>query len=581
MCEALIEHRYPGLSFMMRYTRQLVLITPAEEPQPPHDVELLRVEQVQPKAPRLEDHVVAVVELVDVDRQPRDRGHDRGTHRRIGDHAVLLALPLRRNSYHRGGEIAQELVGEVGLEHTSRYMGTPGSLPARFLAHLQQARLFREPGEALVAVSGGADSVALLDALNGVAQELGLTLVVAHADHGIASESWKVATVVRELAATYRVPFETTELQLGPDTTETAARRARYAWLREVQSRRGAKYVVTAHHEDDQVETIVLRSLRGSAPAGLAGIAARGRGGLVRPLLPFTRRELLAYVAERGLPVYDDPANRDPRHLRSWIRTTLLPLLHERLGPRLRSDLLAQGRHAASDRRAWDRMLDLVPELALRVEGAASFTVARASVCGYDNALSVALLRAAARRVGLVLGPARARQLVALAQRPSGRRLPLGDGWSAEVAFDQLRVGRATEHVVDCALERVWPAGERGTARFGGFDIAWAPASAPARIERATWTTWLDGAGWEVRLPARGDSLVPLGGVGHRPLRRLLMEARVPRSARSRYPVVSRGATILWVPGICRSAEGVPAPGTRAVRLDVIECGSAEADGGA
>jgi len=149
------------------------------------------------------------------------------------------------------------------------------------------------------------------------------------------------------------------------------------------------------------------------------------------------------------------------------------------------------------------------------------------------------------------------------------------------VAFDQVRVGRDANPAVDCALDRIWPTGERGTARFGGFEIAWSPAPAPDQIERATWTTWLDSAAWEVRRPARGDALVPLGGVGHRPVRRLLMEARVPRSARPRYPVVSRGATILWVPGICRSAEGVPAPGTRAVRLDVIECGSAEADGGA
>jgi tRNA(Ile)-lysidine synthase len=460
-------------------------------------------------------------------------------------------------------------------------MTTGASLPARVLAHIRENRLFREPGEALVAVSGGADSVALLDLLSGMIQELGLSLVVSHADHGISSDSRTVGRSVKTLAQKYGLPFELAELNLGPATTETEARRARYAWLRDVQKRRGAKYIVTAHHEDDQVETIVLRGLRGSAPAGLAGIAARGRGGMVRPLLPFSHRELLAYVTERGLPIYDDPANRDPRHLRSWVRTALLPLLNERLGPRLRRDLLAQGRHAANDRRAWDRMLDLLPELALRVEGGSSFAVARTSVCGYDNALSVALLRAAARRVGLVLGPTRARRLVAFAQRPSGRRLPLSDGWSAEVAFDQLRVGRDVDNAVDCALERVWPTGERGTARFGGFEIAWAPASAPAQIERATWTTWLDSAGWEVRRPARGDSLVPLGGVGHRPLRRLLMEARVPRSARPRYPVVSRGATILWVPGICRSAEGVPAPGTRAVRLDVIECGSAESDGGA
>ena len=459
-------------------------------------------------------------------------------------------------------------------------MATTGSLPARVLAHIHEDRLFRTQGEALLAVSGGADSVALLDVLNEIARQLELTLIVAHVDHGIQSDSQTVRRSVASLATKYQLPFEATELQLGPETTETEARRARYAWLREVQKRRGAKYIVTAHHEDDQVETILLRGLRGSAPAGLAGIAGRGRGGLVRPLLPFTRSDLLAHVTARGLPVYDDPANCDPRHLRSWVRTTLLPLLNERLGPRLRSDVLAQGRHAASDRRAWDRILDLVPDLGLRVEGS-SFTVARASACGYDNALSVALLRAAARRVGLVLGPTRAQRIVALAQRPSGRRLALGDGWSAEVAFDQVRVGRDANPAVDCALERIWPTGERGTARFGGFEIAWSPASAPDQIERATWTTWLDSAAWEVRRPARGDALVPLGGVGHRPVRRLLMEARVPRSARPRYPVVSRGATILWVPGICRSAEGVPAPGTRAVRLDVIECGSAEADGGA
>jgi tRNA(Ile)-lysidine synthase len=417
--------------------------------------------------------------------------------------------------------------------------------------------------------------VALLDLLNGMAAELGLRLVVAHVDHGIASDSRTVAQSVKSLAATYGVPFEAGELRLGADATETEARRARYAWLREVQQRRGAKYLVTAHHEDDQVETILLRALRGSATAGLAGIRSTSRGGLVRPLLPFTRVELMEYATARGLSVHDDPANRDPRHLRSWVRATLLPLLTERLGPRLRRDLLAQRRHAVGERRAWDQVLDRMPELALRVKKN-GFTVARASLLGYDNTLSAALLRAAARRVGLILGPAKARKLATLAARPSGRRLSLGDGWSAEVVFDSLRIQR--DPAVDCALERIVPSGEQGSALFGEFEVTWSPATAPPQIERATWTTWVDGAGWEMRPPAPGDSLVPLGGIGHRPLRRLLMEARIPRSARPRYPVISRGETILWVPGICRSAEGVPAPGTRAVRLDVTEHGSAQAN---
>src|SRR5262245_5188371 len=456
-------------------------------------------------------------------------------------------------------------------------MSSTQSLPQRFLTHVGRTRLFREPGEAIVAVSGGVDSVVLLDLLRGHASELGLSIVVAHVDHGISSDSRTVGRSVKTLAEKYRLPFEATELHLGPDASETDARRARYAWLREIQRRRGAKYLVTAHHQDDQIETVLLRTLRGSAPAGLAGIGRRARGGLVRPLLPFTRRELLEYATASNLPVHDDPANRDPRHLRSWVRTTLLPLLSERLGSALRGDLLALGRHAASDRAAWDRVLDLTPELGLVVEGD-SFAVARRSVARYDNALSVALLRAAARRAGLVLGPTRARRLVVLARGQSGRRLALSDGWTAEVAFDQFRVSRYAKGKTESAPVAVQPHGESGSARFGEFEISWSPASAPERIERTAWTTWVEGTGWQIRPPQPGDAVAPIGGVGHRPLRRLLMEARVPRGERARYPVVTRGKTILWVPGICRSAEELPAPGTHAVRLDVTERNSAQAD---
>src|SRR5206468_5305850 len=207
------------------------------------------------------------------------------------------------------------------------------SLLSHLRTHLARTRLLGEPGVALVAVSGGADSVALLDLLHTLAPELGLSLVVAHVDHGIRSDSGAVARAVGELAERYELPFEVGELSLGPDATETVARRARYAWLGDVKRRRRARYLVTAHHRDDQVETILLRVLKGSAPAGLAGIPARARGGTVRPLLPFTKAELGAYAAERALPAHDDPANRDPRHLRSWLRVALLPLLAGRLGP--------------------------------------------------------------------------------------------------------------------------------------------------------------------------------------------------------------------------------------------------------
>ncbi|HVH68060.1 MAG TPA: tRNA lysidine(34) synthetase TilS [Gemmatimonadales bacterium] len=450
------------------------------------------------------------------------------------------------------------------------------SLGVRFERHLGRARLFPEPGLAVMAVSGGADSVALLDLLQPLAPTLGVSLLVAHADHGIRSDSRTVGRSVGELAGRVGLPFELGELKLGANATETVARRARYEWLHDVKRRRGARYIVTAHHRDDQIETILLRLLRGSAPAGLAGIPARGRGGLVRPLLPFTKRELAAHVAARGLPVHDDPANRDPGHLRSWVRTVLLPLAVGRMGERLGDDVLRAGRAAALERRAWDRALDHLPDLQWRFEPD-GFDVARGELVRYDDALSVALLRAAARRAGLVIGMRRARRVLALARRPSGRRESLGGGWLTEVAFDRVRVsradGRGVVQVVEVAAEK-----DQGRERFGAFQVDWSPGKAPARLPRSDWTTWIAGGEWEVRPLRPGDRVLPLGGVGRRAVRRLLMEARVPRSAREGYPVVARGETILWVPGVCRSAADLPRPGTRAVRVDVTKHGEPQAD---
>ena len=184
-----------------------------------------------------------------------------------------------------------------------------------------------------VAVSGGADSLALLDLFAGLGPTLGLTLLVAHADHGIQAGSAGVADRVRELAAgRYALETVVGALALGPDASETRARTARYRFLRAVQGERRARYLLTAHHADDQIETVLLRLLRGSAPAGLAGIPSRGPRGLVRPLLPFDREELRTHVRAAGLDPLEDPSNADPRHLRSWVRTVLVPAIEARLG---------------------------------------------------------------------------------------------------------------------------------------------------------------------------------------------------------------------------------------------------------
>ncbi|MBI4420972.1 MAG: tRNA lysidine(34) synthetase TilS [Gemmatimonadetes bacterium] len=442
-------------------------------------------------------------------------------------------------------------------------------LPARLLAHIREADLLPRPGLALLAVSGGEDSLTLLDVFSVIASDLGLTLAVAHVDHGISPASADVAEQVLALAVRYRVPGHLISLALGPDASETRARQERYRALRHMQRSLAADYLVTAHQADDQIETVLYRMLRGSAPAGLAGIPPRGPSGLVRPLLPFRRAELSAWLSRptslvpRHL-VHHDPSNRDERHDRSWLRARVLPLFRERFGDRVERNLLSVQQSAAQDRAAWSALLRTLPGLDFRrldhgVE------VARGPLQTYDKTLSEALLRALAREAGCTVGPRRAARVrVFLAQAGSGHAMELGGGWVAEVAFD--RVGIHMEGTAVPSSE-TWGVGERGSTRWGSWEIAWRrePAGESARRGLTAWMTARPG---EVRAVQQGDRVFPLGGTGHRPVRRLLMEARVPRSERVRYPVLVRGEEILWVPGVCRGAAEVPAPGDVALRVE-------------
>lgn len=447
----------------------------------------------------------------------------------------------------------------------------------RLTAHVGRGRLFPEQGRALVAVSGGVDSVALLGVMHELAPRFGLDLAVAHVDHGILSESADVAEAVLGLAFRLGVPGYLRSLNLGPGTSETEARGARYEALRSMARDIGARYILTAHHADDQVETVLFRVLQGSGPAGLAGIPSLGRGGLVRPLLPFRKWELRQWVRTRWEDtwVHDDETNRSPVVDRSWIRHHLLPSLRDRFGEDVEARVLAVSRQADADRAAWSSLLGALPDLEFQAWDDA-VEVARAPLQKYDKELCEALLRALAREIGCVLGPARAARLREAALRAqSGRFVELGHGWVAEIAFGRLRLfrqgskttrGRETSPGGD-GTRVEWGDEETGTIHWGRWVITWRRQPA-GQLTRCSLTTWVVGSDAWVRGPEPGDRLNPLGGVGRRPVSRLLMEGRVPRSKRSAFPVVGCGSDIVWLPGICRAESAAPAPGQLAVRLD-------------
>ena len=435
------------------------------------------------------------------------------------------------------------------------------TLIEQFQAHFAGLRL--PAGRALVAVSGGPDSVALLDLLVRSRDVHGLEVVVAHLDHGIHPDSGRVAEQVRALAMAYGLPFEGGRLELGSDVGETVARRERYAWLQTARLLVGAQYILTAHHADDQVETVLMRVLEGSGPAGLAAIAPVS-GCLVRPLLPFRRSQLLRHLEEAGLQSWLDPSNADPRHLRSWVRSELLPIVRSRL-PQVDARLERVARQAARDRAAWDAVLDALPALDLRVEPEA-ISVAASALAGYDSALAQAVVLAAARRIGCTLGPSRVGRILALLKSGvSGARVPLGARWTAELTFGRLRLAadESAPEVDAWTLE-----GGRGERAWGRWRFRWQLAAAPEQQDRIGLSAWFTPDSLTVRSWTLGERLKPLGGTGRRLIVRCFQEVRVPRSRRGSWPVLAQNDTVIWIPGVCRSDARVPARGTEALRVD-------------
>ena len=227
--------------------------------------------------------------------------------------------------------------------------------------------LIRRGQHVLVAVSGGADSVAMLLALDELKRLLGIRLTVAHLNHHIrGNEAKKDAEFVRKLAAGLKIPF------VGGDadvprlaksrglSIEMAAREARYEFLADAARKKGADVIATAHTADDQAETVLLKLCRGAGSRGLSGIPRETTINgvrVVRPLLDVTRVEIESFLRRKKQAWREDRTNRDTAYLRNRVRHELLPMLESKLNPGIREALL----RTADILREEDDLLGIAP----------------------------------------------------------------------------------------------------------------------------------------------------------------------------------------------------------------------------
>ena len=400
----------------------------------------------------------------------------------------------------------------------------------------------------VVAVSGGLDSMTLLDAVAHAVPER--VCAVAVFDHRTGPAARRAVQHVRAAAKSRGLPLRVGVASRQLPAREAAWRDARWRFLRGVASEHDAP-VVTGHTRDDQVETIFLRSLRESAARGLAALHAGA--GVVRPMLSFTRVELESYAAECGLAWVDDPSNASLAHARNRARLELLPAL-ERVRPGLTETLLSVSNRAWMLRQDVDRWLDanvvsrVGPEKgASRSNGA--LEVARGSLASYDADQLRLLWPALAARVGLALDRRGTERLAAftITGRP-GTRIQLSGRFEAVRTGETLVVRRANGDAIR------GPRAMAASLSIGGWRFRRVTGDASGAPEDL-WSALLPrGPRATVRAWRAGDRMVPHGATLERRLKGLFRDAGVDAVRRRSWPVVLVDERIEWIPGVRRSS---------------------------
>ena len=426
------------------------------------------------------------------------------------------------------------------------------------------AREHRAP--LLLAVSGGLDSMVLLHAMVRVARPR--IAAVATYDHGTGVAATAAVAHVARAARALGLPVVTGVLSAAhaPTTSREAEwRRARYRFLRASAETLGAR-LVTAHTEDDQIETVLMRVMRGSGARGLAALYAPS--DVRRPFLGIRRATLERYARDAGVEWREDPSNRSREFLRNRVRHDLLPAMRH-ADPTFECDLLATARRAAALRADVASFVD--PRVSVVLPDTASITIARAELSGHDRSSLSMLWGEIAGRVGLALDRRGTHRLASfITSDPSAGWVQLSGGWCVEATRDAYVLRRPP---ASAPSELSLP--EHGEVQWGSFrfrvvdDVrrpgagldetgsAWRAAfsSAPPQVVR----------GW-----VAGDRLAPEGGRHRRRVKRYLTEAGVRGLDRRGWPVVVTGDDVVWIPGVRRSDAASERSG-RPVRHYVCE----------
>lgn len=435
------------------------------------------------------------------------------------------------------------------------------SISAKVLAFSREHSLFAPGDTVVVAVSGGADSVALLDILYSL-PDLHLNLVVAHLNHSLrGAESDEDERFVAGFAASRDIPFVAEKVDVHSLSIrerlslEDAGRRARYQFFDRVAECYGARTIALAHHGDDQAETLLLRLVRGAGVTGLSAMSPCRDGRYVRPLLTLTRSEIEGYLHRRGLTFRIDSSNLDMAFLRNRIRHELIPAL-SRYNPEISRRLAVTADLLAADEEVLEAVAVTAFERLTRNSSTDGVTLDVKGLGRESRGLRYRIYRHA---ISLVIGGLKGvgfehvRQIDDLVHSPKPNlRLSLPGNASVLRTYDMLVFSAGVSATV-------WgePLVIEGPGCYplpGGVELILEISAPPEDLgmlsrDRACFD--LDSAPfpWLVRGFRQGDRIRPLGMGGTKKVKDIFIDEKVPKDRRRLVPLVFCAGELVWVCG--------------------------------
>jgi len=423
-------------------------------------------------------------------------------------------------------------------------------------------RMIEGGDRVVVAVSGGPDSVCLLDILQALKDELGIKLIVAHFIHGLRpGEDEAENTFVKSLALALNLPFEAKKADPGMDprgaSLEEKARNARYQFLEAVKEAFSAQKIAIGHHLNDQAETVLLRLLRGSGPLGLSGIPPCRDNKIIRPLIEIPRWEIDSYLVFKGLTHMTDPSNLQSCYLRNKIRLELLPRLRE-YQPRIVELLGRTADTMRTDEACLAARAEEWVNTFAETKGEAEIVIPLSSFKILPEALKNRVIRCALKMTGGNLRRVSLRHIAAINQMAMGEKpqalVNLPNGIMAKKVYDRLVFTGITHTPSEGFCYHLDGPGQFDLTALGRTIIlAEMDKGALTDLRVSRWCAFLNADHLSYPLMIRnvrpGDTFVPFGMSGHKKLKDFFMDLKLPSEARSKTPILFCRDIPVWVCG--------------------------------